>query len=538
MVFVARMLRAASDLQDFKILLINDRVDLEQQLAGTAKLIGGKVNVIESTAQLREHLSTDASDINMVMVHKFAERSEAVPAAVARALTVGTKAGAEPAGPTARTPGGASSRAIPSSSSFGVVNPSERILLMIDEAHRTQGSDLGDNIFEAFPNATRIAFTGTPLITEQHGNRRTIKRFGDYIDMYKLMDAVNDGATLQILYEGRTADTAIEDSEGFDAKFEDLFRSRSEAEILAIKKKYGASGDLLEAENRIAAIAKDLVDHYISHIFPDGFKAQVVCHSKLAAIRYQKAIRRALAELIDQEKQKPNRDVELTRRIEFLKVGVVVSADPTNEAAVITEARNEAKRWNVVENFCRPFDFDDPDKELTGIAFLVVCDMLLTGFDAPIEQVMYLDKKLREHNLLQAIARVNRVAPNKHRGFVVDYIGLANHLTSALTIYSQEDADDLADGLKSAISEMPILEERYQRLLQHFVNAGVSSIESFVRGQLGSAEAEVVVIHAAVGVPEELPAKPQPHPAQPLGSSLSRPSPPIRVPSEHGEGAL
>lgn len=484
MVFVARMLRAAADLQDFKILLVNDRVDLEEQLAGTAKLIGGKVNVIESTAQLREHLSTDASDVNMVMVHKFTEREEALPAKVAEALGV--------------------YKAAPSGKTFGVVNPSDRIILMIDEAHRTQGSDLGDNVFEAFPNATRIAFTGTPLITEQHGTKRTVKRFGEYIDTYKLMDAVHDGATLQILYEGRTADTAIKDKYGFDTKFEDLFKERSEEEILAIKKKYGATGDLLEAEKRIEAIAKDLVDHYIDNILPDGFKAQVVCHSKLAAIRYQKAIRQALAERIEREKLKLEPDAELIRRIEFLKVGVVVSSDPTNEPAAISEARKEAKRWNVVENFCRPFDFDDHDKDLTGIAFLVVCDMLLTGFDAPIEQVMYIDKKLREHNLLQAIARVNRVATNKHRGFIVDYIGLANHLTSALSIYSEEDAQDIHDGLKSALSEMPILEERYQRLLQHFIAAGVSDIEAFIKGQLGSPEADVAVIHAAVGAMKDI----------------------------------
>lgn len=94
----------------------------------------------------------------------------------------------------------------------------------------------------------------------------------------------------------------------------------------------------------------------------------------------------------------------------------MVSSDPTNELAQITEARREAKRWNAVDNFCKPFDFGDPDKALTGIAFLVVCDMLLTGFDAPIEQVMYIDKRLYEHNLLQAIARVNRVASGKQRG--------------------------------------------------------------------------------------------------------------------------
>jgi type I restriction enzyme R subunit len=484
MVFVARMLRASKDLEDFKILLVNDRIDLEEQLAATAKLIGGKVNVIDSTIELRTHLSTDASDLNMVMVHKFMERAEALPPMVAEALT--------------------SYRPLPSGETFGVVNRSERILLMIDEAHRTQGSDLGENIFEAFPNATRIAFTGTPLITEQHGTKRTVKRFGEYIDTYKLMDAVHDGATLQILYEGRTADTALKDKHGFDTKFEDLFRHRNEEELLAIKKKYGASGDILEAEQRINAIARDLVEHYLDNILPDGFKAQVVCHSKLAALRYQKAIREALAERLDREKLKATPDLELIRRLAFLKAVVVVSADATNELAVITEARKEAKRWNAVENFCKPFDFDDPDKVLTGIAFLIVCDMLLTGFDAPVEQVMYIDKRLREHNLLQAIARVNRVTKNKHRGFIVDYIGLANHLMEALSIYSDEDAEDIQQGLKNRLSELPILEERYQRLLQHFRAAGVGEIEGFVTGRLTTPEADVAVVHAAVGAMQEI----------------------------------
>lgn len=504
MVFVARMIRAAADLEDFKILLVNDRIDLEEQLAGTAKLIGGKVNVIESTAQLREHLSTGASDVNMVMVHKFVERTEALPAAIANALkkpkprtdkTTEAPMAAEPV---------LAYGAVPSSKTFGVVNSSERILLMIDEAHRTQGSDLGENLFEAFPKATRIAFTGTPLITEQYGTKRTVKRFGEYIDTYKLMDAVHDGATLQILYEGRTADTALKDKHGFDTKFEDLFKDRSEEELLAIKKKYGATGDILEAEKRIAAIAKDLVDHYIDNILPDGFKAQVVCHSKLAAVRYQKAIRKALQERLDRERLQAKPDGELIRRIGFLKVAAVVSSDPTNEPAVITEARKEAKRWNAVENFCKPFDFDDPDKALTGIGFLIVCDMLLTGFDAPVEQVMYIDKKLREHNLLQAIARVNRVAKNKHRGFIVDYIGLANHLTFALSIYAAADAEDIREGLKNILSEMPILEERYQRLLQHFRSVGVDLIEGFVKGTLPSAEDEVAVLHAAVGAMKEI----------------------------------
>jgi type I restriction enzyme R subunit len=165
MVFLARMMRASRDLADYKIVLVNDRQDLEEQLGDTATLIGGRVNVIESPRGPAQHLATDSSDVNMVMVHKFQEHKQRAANTVAEAL--GTYL------------------AMPAARPFGVVNTSDRIILMIDEAHRTQSSDLGDNLFEAFPNATRIAFTGTPLITERHGEKRTHKRFGEYIDTYR-----------------------------------------------------------------------------------------------------------------------------------------------------------------------------------------------------------------------------------------------------------------------------------------------------------------------------------------------------------------
>lgn len=479
MVFVARMLRASTDLHDYKIVLINDRVDLEGQLAKTATLVGGRVNVIESRQKLRTDLATDASDINMVMVHKFQLTDHSLPLSVAEAL--GTY------------------QPIPSSVTFGVVNRSARIVLMIDEAHRTQGSDLGDNIFEAFPNAARIAFTGTPLITERHGEKRTVKRFGEYIDKYKLMDAVEDGTTLQILYEGRTADAALNDKHGFETQFENLFQERSEEELLAIKKKYGATGDILEAEQRIDAIARDMVKHYLEHIFPNGFKAQVVCHSKRAAVRYQAAIHKALADTIETLATELEPDSRLISQLKFLKAAVVISGGGTNEAAWVSVARKQARDWNAVENFCRPFAFDDPDRPYTGIAFLVVCDMLLTGFDAPIEQVMYLDKRIREHTLLQAIARTNRVKKGKQRGYVVDYIGLTHNLTDALQLYAATDEQqELSEGLKSISTEMPVLQERYQRLLNLFSEHWVKRLREFVEGRLPSVEDDTAVVHEAV----------------------------------------
>lgn len=479
MVFLARAMRASRDLADYKIVLVNDRQDLEEQLGDTATLIGGRVNVVESRQGLRAQLATDSSDISMVMIHKFQEQKQTLTNAVAEAL--GTYL------------------AMPSAQTFGVVNTSERIILMIDEAHRTQSSDMGNNLFEAFPNATRIAFTGTPLLTDRHGEKKTTKRFGEYIDTYRLKDAVDDGATLQILYEGKTADSALKEKHAFDEAFEDLFLDRSAEDLQAIKKKYGATGDILEAENRINAIARDLVDHYVDNILPNGFKAQVVCHSKLASVRYQIGIEKALLERIAAEEAKIPRDTEMVRHLRFLKTAVVVSTDGTNEAAFITHARKQAQRMNAVENFCRGFDLEDPDKENTGIAFLIVCDMLLTGFDAPIEQVMYIDKKLREHTLLQAIARTNRIKKGKLRGYVVDYIGLANHLTEALTLYAASDElQELQDGMKNISSELPVLEERYQRLLQHFTALGVRQIVAFVTGALPNLKSEAAVVHESV----------------------------------------
>ena len=123
----------------------------------------------------------------------------------------------------------------------------------------------------------------------------------------------------------------------------------------------------------------------------------------------------------------------------------MISSDGTNEPATVTAARKHAREVNAVTNFKKAFNYDDPDQANTGIAFLVVCDMLLTGFDAPIEQVMYIDKKVKYHNLLQTIARVNRVAKGKQRGYIVDYIGLAHHLKEALSIYGGDDQKDLED---------------------------------------------------------------------------------------------
>ena len=477
MVFAIRKLRSCDDLKDYKVCMVNDRIDLEDQLGETAALTGETVTFINSSDDLKTKLATPTSNLNMVMVHKFQENEKKLPDYLADAL--GEK------------------EQVPEYATMEVVNDSDRIVCMIDEAHRSQGGDVGDNLFSALPNATRLAFTGTPLITDRH-TKKTWQRFGGYIDKYRLQDAVDDGATVQILYEGKTADTALNEKHEFDTKFEDLFANRTDEEILAIKKKYGATGDIFEAEKRIEAIANDLVNHYIENILPNGFKAQVVCNSKMAAIHYQTYIDKAIAAELEKRQGEPGPDEDLIKKIAFLKSAVVVSSDGTNEKAVVTQARKHAKEVDAVENFKRAFNYDDPAKELTGIGFLIVCDMLLTGFDAPVEQVMYIDKKVKEHNLLQTIARVNRVYKGKSRGYIVDYVGLANHLKEALSIYSGDDKDDVENSLKNITTEVPILESRYQRLIHLFTDNGVADIEGFAKQTITDAQTTFEILELAI----------------------------------------
>ncbi len=529
MVFVIRKLRMCEDLKDFKVCLINDRKDLEKQLGETAALTGEKVTPITSSDYLKVKLAGPASNLNLVMIHKFKENlNRDMPDYMEDVLGK-----------------------VPEYARIGMVNESERILLMIDEAHRTQSGDLGDNLFEAFPNATRLAFTGTPLIVVKD-KKTTTQRFGSYIDKYKLQDAVDDGATVQILYEGKTADTALKEKSKFDDKvdavaekhiasqmqkaenvelvkkiaekqnrsFDNLMKELSDAEVKALKKKWGTTGDIMEAPKRIEAISADLVRHYIDNILPNGFKAQVVCDSKLAAVHYKTYIDKAVAERLAEEQAKPAwtgdphklpedrraeyRDDQLCQKIAFLKSAVVVSSDGTNERLVITQARKHGQKIDAVENFKRRFDYANHEKVNTGVAFLIVCDMLLTGFDAPIEQVMYIDKKVKDHNLLQTIARVNRVAKGKTRGYIVDYIGLTDHLKKALSIYAADQQKDLHDGFKDINSELPILEDRYRRLLQLFQAQKVTNIEAWVKQEIADPQKNYEILEQAIEAMKDL----------------------------------
>jgi type I restriction enzyme R subunit len=465
MVFLIRKIRSCDDLKDLKIIFTIDRIDLEEQLSETAALTGEPVRIIDRRSKLHL-LSDDTGDVNMVMIHKFLDEKNVSAQSLIDAGQV------------------------PKFEKFETINNSDRILLLIDEAHRTQGGDMGDNLFSAFPHAVRIGFTGTPLLTERH-EIKTHDRFGKFIDFYKFDKAVADRATVEIKYIGKVSKDKLDDKEVFDTEFEDMFQERTQAEKEEIQRRYGSFIAYLESKERIALIAKDIVEHYYNDILVNGFKAQVVASSIVAAVRYKYELEFAILNKIAELKALPNdeRDDERIEQMEFLKVAAIVSGIQ-NEAPFIRKARNEAYASDAKNSFKKDFDFEKPE---SGIGIICVCDRLLTGYDAPIEQVMYLDKSLREHDLFQAIARVNRTKRGKSFGLVVDYFGVTKHLAEALEIYTDKDKISLHNFLevfRDINKEIPILEARYKRIVDLFSDNNLKEIDSFLQQKFTNAAKE------------------------------------------------
>ncbi|NMW21891.1 MAG: type I restriction endonuclease subunit R [Chlorobiaceae bacterium] len=485
MVFLVKKLRDSDDLKDYKIIMVNDRNDLEDQLSETAANTGESVTIIDHRRDL-DKLKTTTSNLNMVMLHKFlAQNGVSAQSLIASGI-------------------------VPKFEAFKTINVSERILLLIDEAHRTQGGDMGDNLFIGFPNAVKIAFTGTPLLTERH-KQTTYERFGTPIDTYKMHESVADRATVDILYIGRTSKDQILNKELFKQEFEDMFRERSEEERQEIQKRFGTMTAYLESKDRIKKIAEDIIEHYTEEVLPNGLKAQVVATSIVAACRYKYELEEAIKVRIEKEllKLSSERDEELLKQMQFLKVCAVVTMSDNNELGYITRARREAIEMDAIESFKKDFNYDKPE---SGVAILCVCDRLLTGFDAPVEQAMYLDKNLREHDLMQAIARVNRTKVMKsgyvkEHGIVVDYFGIASHLKAALAIYTatdEQEFEDLSVYFRGLDKEIPVLESRFRRLLQLFLDYGVKQIERFVHQKMVDAEEEWELVEKCVALGAEV----------------------------------
>lgn len=278
------------------------------------------------------------------------------------------------------------------------------VIVLSDEAHRDNEGISAIKMRNAFKNAYFFGFTGTPIDKLTLNTHRNFGENGErYLDYYSIQQAIDDGATLPVTYEARLSKFFI-DEEKVDAQFNELTADLSPAQKELLTKKYGKKEALIKLDKRMGAIIQDIVEHYKLYVLPNGFKAQIVCSDREATAKYKDML----------DKLVPPEWSEV----------VYSPGDPNSDSDDLKKYNtNKQKREKIIENFK---DANNPLK------FLIVCDMLLTGFDAPVEQVMYLDKPLRDHNLLQAIARTNRIYPNKGCGKIIDYYGVTKNLYDAL----------------------------------------------------------------------------------------------------------
>ena len=319
------------------------------------------------------------------------------------------------------------------------------IFVMVDEAHRSQYRSLAANMRQALPNACFLGFTGTPIDKQDRSTPRT---FGTYIDTYSIEHAVQDGATVPIFYESRLAELQIV-GQTLDQLFNRVFADRSDEERAAIKRRYATEQAIAGAPRRIQAICLNLIEHFTEFISPNRFKAQLVATNRYTAVTYK----------------------ETLDRLNGPESAVIMSASNDDEEPLARWHLSKHQQDRLIERFK---DRNDP------LSILIVCDMLLTGFDAPAEQVMYLDAPLREHGLLQAIARVNRpCGDDKTYGLVVDYWGVSTRLQEALAIFS---ATDVHRALAPKADELPRLESRHAAAMRFFQNIeDKSNLDACVR---------------------------------------------------------
>lgn len=327
---------------------------------------------------------------------------------------------------------------------YPVLSEEDNIFVMVDESHRTQYKDLAMNMRTGLPNACYLGFTGTPIDKEDKSTTRT---FGSYIDKYTIEQAVDDGATVPIFYEARMSDLHVE-GETLDQLFDRKFREYDEETRERIKKKYANEIAIVASPQRIEQIVFDINKHYETHIAPNGFKAQIVTVTREAAITYKEK----MDELSDYES------------------AAIISLNHNDDERFEKYHVSTDEEKKLIARFKKPLD-EDP------LAFLIVCDKLLTGFDAPIEQVMYLDKPLKEHNLLQAIARTNRTYDKKDYGLIIDYFGVSAFLEKALSVFNDQDVQGAMHPVES---EIPRLQSRHRKAMRFFDYINKENVEACI----------------------------------------------------------
>lgn len=491
MVFLVRKLRTIAALRRFKVVVVTDRTDLEDQLSKTARLAGQVMRVARNADGARTHLGRQEPDLVFVMIQKLQERNgegdeQEIVFAAENDEQLDAKGENLLPAKTDELRSGKLVAKIGERKAFPVLNESEDVLVLIDEAHRSHTSGLHQNLLDALPNAARIGFTGTPI--EEKNKKKTREIFGAYIDRYLLRDAEADGAIVKILYEGRELKADVTDKGTLDGLFDATFAGKSADEREAIKDRYATRARVLNAAGPLTGKAIDVLRHYIVNILPNDLKAQLVAASRELAVQYVDALNDARDEIVAAiegaadilEDIAPEDAQEAGGDVAFLSTALpyLDTIKALEFAAVISVDHNDLPHLKVwggvsetkqrVERFKKPLSQD-------ALAILVVKSKLLTGFDAKVEQAMYLDRAISGAELLQAIARTNRTAGEAKRfGLVVDYYGVGKNLADALAIYDAEDQSDLTGGIGKPEDLLPELRQARDAVVKHFTDVGIS----------------------------------------------------------------
>lgn len=414
MVYITKKLMEDKEIQNPQVVIVTDRVDLDKQIHKTFNRIGVEAARATTGNNLTDLIKNEKIRVITTVVNKF----ETVVKS-------------------------------------GIVVDAPNTFILVDEGHRTQYGEINRRMQEVFKGAIYISFTGTPIMKR---DRNIFDKFGGLIHKYSLDDALKDKAIVPLIYEGKMVDQEVS-KEAIDMRLDMLTRNLNEEQRNEVMKRWSRFEKVASSEQRLELIAWDIANNYNQTLKGTGFNAMLACNKKVEAVKYYNIFKDEFPEL---------------------EVAVVISSPDMREGeGSIDEDTNDiVKKFyiNAISSYKNEEEYEETIKFkfINGdIDILIVVDKLLTGFDAPKASTLYLDKQIKEHNLLQAIARVNRLCDGKDYGYIVDYRGLLGELDKALTMYQEAGLEEFnEEDIKSSVyyidTEINNMFEAYEDLKELF----------------------------------------------------------------------
>ncbi len=393
MVYITKKLMEDKEIQNPQVVIVTDRVDLDKQIHKTFNRIGVEAARATTGNNLTDLIKNEKIRVITTVVNKF----ETVVKS-------------------------------------GISVDAPNTFILVDEGHRTQYGEINRRMQEVFKGAIYISFTGTPIMKR---DRNIFDKFGGLIHKYSLDDALKDKAIVPLIYEGKMVDQEVS-KEAIDMRLDMLTRSLTSEQKIEVMKKWSRFEKVASSEQRLELIAWDIASNYNQTLKGTGFNSMLACNKKVEAVKYYNIFKDEFPEL---------------------EVAVVISSPDMREGeGSIDEDTNDiVKKFyiNAISSYKNEEEYEEiiKSKFINGdIDILIVVDKLLTGFDAPKASTLYLDKQIKEHNLLQAIARVNRLCDGKDYGYIVDYRGLLGELDKALTMYQEAGLEEFnEEDIKSSV---------------------------------------------------------------------------------------